>query len=80
MAGTSVDPLSAFMNARTGSGRAIPLIATHYDVETDGGLATVSARRTFRNTEAQSIEAVMTFPVPVSGVLFALEARIDDRL
>lgn len=80
MAGTSVDPLSAFMNARTGSGRAIPLIATHYDVETDAGLAMVSARRTFRNTEAQSIEAVMTFPVPVSGVLFALEARIDDRL
>jgi len=35
--------------------------------------------RTFRNSEKQSIEATMTFPVPVDATLCALSARIEGR-
>ena len=44
-----------------------------------GGLATVTTERTFRNSEKQSIEATMTFPVPVDATLCALSARIEGR-
>ena len=39
----------------------------------------VTTERTFRNAEKQSIEATMTFPVPVDATLCALSARIDGR-
>ena len=53
---------------------------TAIDVQIDCGLVLVSTRRLFRNVEAVTIEATMTFPVPVHATLFALEARIGDRL
>jgi hypothetical protein len=62
------------------SRRPIPLVSTRFDVEIDGGLATVVTQRVFRNDEAESIEATITFPVPVHAVLFRLEARIDGRV
>jgi hypothetical protein len=34
----------------------------------------------FRNHEPTSIEATLTFPVPVHAVLFALQARIGERV
>ncbi len=79
---TSLDPLAAFMAGATATGtpRPIPLVATSFDVRIDAGLATVSMQRTFRNEEEESIEATITFPVPVHGVLFDLEARIGDRV
>src|SRR5206468_11357653 len=55
-------------------------IATRFDVAIAGGLAEVATRRTFRNDEGESIEATLTFPVPVHATLFALEARIAGRL
>ncbi len=58
----------------------VPLIATSYNITLAGGLACVTTRRTFRNQEAQTIEAALTFPVPVHAVLFALEARIGGRV
>lgn len=58
----------------------IPLIATSYDITLAGGLACVTTRRTFRNQEEETIEAALTFPVPVHAVLFALEARIGGRV
>jgi hypothetical protein len=58
----------------------IPFVATRFDVDLHHGLAIVSATRTFRNAEASSIEATITFPMPVHAVLFNLEARIDGRV
>ena len=77
-----VDPLHAFIAGGfvAGTQHPIPLVATRFDVDVGHGLAIVCASRTFRNTEAASIEATITFPVPVHAVLFALAARIDGRL
>lgn len=60
--------------------RPIPLVATAYDIDIFGGLADVVVRRTFRNVEAESIEAALTLPVPVHAVLHGLEARIGGRV
>lgn len=78
----SVDPLHAYMAGGriAGTDTPMPLVGTRFDVEIHGGLATVTTKRTFRNCETESIEATITFPVPVHAVLFALEARIDGRL
>jgi hypothetical protein len=62
-----------------GSERPVPLVGTRFDVRIEGGLATVVTRRTFRNAEADSIEATITFPIPVHAVLYDLEARIGER-
>jgi hypothetical protein len=78
---TMIDPLKAFTaGASSTAGRPIPLIFTRFDIDIDGGLATVVTKRVFRNDETQSIEATMTFPIPVHAVLFGLEARIDGRV
>ncbi|MDX2308299.1 MAG: VIT and VWA domain-containing protein [Hyphomicrobium sp.] len=58
----------------------IPLVSTSYDISIIGGLAAVTAVRTFHNIEAHSIEATLTFPVPIHAVLYDLEARIGDRV
>ena len=79
---TKTDPLAAWVAgaAIAATKRPIPLIATRFDVAIAGGLAEVATRRTFRNDEGESIEATLTFPVPVHATLFALEARIAGRL
>ncbi|MFC7477066.1 VIT domain-containing protein [Dankookia sp. GCM10030260] len=76
------DPLAAWQAgaADRRSGRPIPLSATRIRVLLDGGLAVVRTERVFRNAESQSIEATLTFPVPVHATLFGLAARIDGRL
>jgi len=79
---TTIDPLHAFVAgafvARTP--RPLPLIATQFDVVIDAGLAIVTTTRTFRNAEDSSIEATITFPLPVHATLFALTARIANRV
>lgn len=57
----------------------IPLVATRIQVAICGGLATVTTERTFRNAEKRSIEATMTFPLPIDATLCALTARIGRR-
>jgi hypothetical protein len=78
----TIDPLGAFIAGAftVEAHRPIPLVSTRFDVEIDGGLATVATKRVFRNDEGESIEATITFPVPVHAVLFGLEARIDGRV
>jgi hypothetical protein len=78
---TSVDPLARFLNSilTQGHRQPIPLVATHIDVTIRGGLAIVATERTFRNIEKKSIEATLTFPVPVDATLCKLSARIDER-
>jgi Vault protein inter-alpha-trypsin domain len=73
------DPLVAFLQAHTADKHPVPLVATRIDVTIRGALARVTSERTFRNDEKQSIEATMTFPVPVDAALCSLSARIDGR-
>ena len=77
----TIDPLGAFIaGAFTRYGkRPIPLVSTSFDIQFDAGLAIVATKRVFRNDEPDSIEATITFPVPVHATLFSLEARIDGR-
>jgi len=79
VAQTTVDPLGVFIGWHL-QGVPVPLVATRFDVVIDGGLAVVTTSRIFRNTESESIEATMTFPVPVHATLFALRLRIGERV
>jgi hypothetical protein len=76
------DPLHAFVAGAfiSGSKNPIPLIATKFEVLIAAGVAVVTTKRTFRNVESQSIEATITFPVPVHAALFRLEAHLDSRV
>jgi hypothetical protein len=78
----TIDPLAALLVGAMGRtrGHALPLVATAFDVTLESGLAVVETRRVFRNDEAGSIEATITFPLPVHATLYALEARIDGRV
>jgi len=77
---TTIDPLHAFMARKSAAATPMPLVATRFDVVLDAGLAIVTTTRTFRNNEPASIEATLTFPVPVHAILFALQARIGERV
>jgi hypothetical protein len=57
----------------------LPLAHTKIDVRIRGGLAVVTTERLFRNAEETSMEATITFPVPVHATLVRLRARIGDR-
>jgi hypothetical protein len=77
----SQDPLGKFRHLAKvrGTEQPIPLTATRFSVRILGTLALVTAERRFRNAEKQSIEAVMTFPVPVHAALVGLSAQIGGR-
>jgi hypothetical protein len=75
-----VDPLHAFIAGKSAAAAPMPLVATRFDVIIDAGLAIVTTTRVFRNDEPTSIEATLTFPVPVHATLFALQARIGERV
>src|SRR5215475_1115609 len=77
---TRIDPLHTFMAGKSAAATPMPLVATRFDVIFDAGLATVTTTRTFRNAELASIEATLTFPVPVHATLFGLQARIGERV
>lgn len=79
---STIDPLHAFTAGAftAGDRRPVPLVSTRFDITIEAGLATVVTSRVFHNAEDQSIEATITFPVPVQAVMFGLEARIDGRL
>ncbi len=57
----------------------VPLISTAIAIRIIGGLAIVTTERTFQNKEGASIEATLTFPVPVHATLVSLVAKIGDR-
>src|SRR5215831_6316986 len=75
------DPVSQAIasSSRMAGTRPAPLVSTAYDIDIRGGLAEVAAVRTFRNNEEESIEATLTFPLPVHAVLYSLEACIAGR-
>ncbi len=76
---TMTDPLAAFLEQEAAGRYPIPLVSMAMDVEIDSGLAVVTTTRVFRNAEAESIEATLTFPVPVHATLFDLRARMNGR-
>ena len=71
------DPLADYIARQTRN--PVPLISTDYAIVIQGGFVAVTATRRFRNAEANSIEATLTFPVPVHAVLHHLEAQIGAR-
>ncbi len=77
----AADPLRALMAGAFASDtrRPFPLLSTAFDVTIEGGFAVVETKRLLRNDEPESIEATITFPVPVHATLFSLEARVDGR-
>ena len=76
------DPLGAFIaDGFVDCGvRPAPLLSTAFDVAIASGVASVHTRRVFRNDEAGSVEATITFPVPVHAVLYELRTTIDGRV
>ncbi|TPQ52899.1 hypothetical protein C2U72_00820 [Prosthecomicrobium hirschii] len=77
----SPDPLGRWKAGAhiRGSDTPVPLVSTRYDIRIRGALAEIATRRVFRNAEAGSIEATLTFPVPVQATLYGLTATIDGR-
>jgi hypothetical protein len=76
------DPLVRFRDGAwiARGDRAMPLVDTTIDVRILGGLAIVRTARIFVNVEDRSIEATITFPVPVHATIVALTAAVDGRL
>ena len=72
-----IDPLTDYIARQARN--PVPLAATDYVIAIQGGFVTVTAKRHFKNAEAKSIEATLTFPVPVHAVLHHLEAQIGAR-
>lgn len=74
------NPLAVFLeNARPHDKVPVPLQSTAFDILIESGLAIVTTTRLFRNVETSTIEATLTFPVPVHAVLFSLDIRIGER-
>lgn len=70
------DGLTTFCD---GKSVPVPLVATQIAVRVVSGLAFVKTTRSFRNAEANPIEAVMTFPVGFDAAVTGLAATIDGR-
>jgi hypothetical protein len=79
MPASATDPLARFLQSAAHDASPLPLVSTAIDVAVHGGLAIVTTERRFRNAETISIEATMTFPVPIDATLCSLSARIDGR-
>ncbi len=78
---TMRDPLHAFTAGAfiRGTKTPLPLIGTSFNIEILSGVAIVTTKRTFKNAEQVSIEATLTFPIPVHATLFDLTANINGR-
>jgi Mg-chelatase subunit ChlD len=74
-------PLDQYAPVKCAKGDAslVPLRSTDIEVDIVGGLALVTTARVFENTSKASIEATMTFPVPIHAAFIGLEAEIDGR-
>lgn len=76
------DPLARYGlvdGAARGGGIPVPLTAERMRIVIRGGLALVSREQTFRNRENSTIEATITFPVPIHATLHRLTAKIGER-
>lgn len=79
---TVANPLARFNlvdGAACENGLPVPLVGERMRVLIRGGLALVSREQIFRNADAGTIEATVTFPVPIHATLHRLTARIGGR-
>ena len=77
-----VDPIAALLESRVESEHgsfAAPLVAVRLDVTICGGLLVAEVTRSYRNDTENPIEALLSFPVPISAACYELKARIGDR-
>jgi hypothetical protein len=73
-------PRSRFTTgAARSDGVPMPLTGEHVRIVIRGGLALITREQSFRNPEAQSIEATLTFPMPVHASLCSLSAELGRR-
>ena len=56
-----------------------PLEGARIDVAIDDLMAEFTLTQSFRNTTADDIEAVFTFPVPLDAIYLGLNARLGER-
>lgn len=63
----------------TSTGKQVPLIATHIDVNMHDLLSSVTMKQTYQNIEHQNIEAVYTFPLPLDAVLLDVGITLNGR-
>ncbi len=77
----TVDPLAAIVRRMSTLGGEEPLLARlDFDVTVRSALAVVETKRTYRNERDESVEALLTIPVPVHAAFFGLTARTGDRV
>ena len=75
------DPLAALVEAtvETAQRALASLTRVDVDVKIRGGLVMVEVTRTYRNQGPEPIEAVLSFPVPVSAICYGLTAIVDGK-
>ena len=64
---------------RTTAGVDLPLDRTDVDADVRGPVATVRVRQVFRNTGAEAVEVVYSFPLPHAASVFEMVMRIGTR-
>ncbi len=77
---TSFAPLDRMERQIDAAAAVMPLIGERMRITIRGGLALVSREQIFRNAEDRTIEATITFPVPVHATLHRLTAKIGGRI
>lgn len=65
---------------RTADGRALPLSAMRIEGTVQAPCAVFELSQTYVNTETVNIEAVYSFPLPLSAVLLHLGVTLDGRV
>ena len=69
--------ITATLEAVDGTAATLENVLIEADV--DGLMAIVNVRQQYRNRGPKHIEAVYTFPLPLDGVLLALQVELGDR-
>lgn len=72
----SAEPVAALRSLR---GSPIPLRNVALDARAEGLLFELAVEQTYVNVEAESIEAIYTFPLPLKAVLLSFELEIGER-
>ena len=72
-----IDPLAAMVVPPPLPRASLSLSETRVGVDVRPPLAVVAVTRRFRNTTAETVEAILTLPAPVGEVTFGVKVEID---
>jgi Ca-activated chloride channel family protein len=64
---------------KTSSGTAIPLLQTTINAQLRDTALETTVTQHYRNDEAETVEAVYTFPLPVGATLLSLEVELNGK-